>query len=167
MDYSTIVNIFINELESSSLRELEPDFYSKALRYVKGLESAKGHEYEARVIRKTLEKLLVLRLEKIIRQLWRTGERPEVGIAKEEAEILSMIEETLATLKGKGKHIEEEKIVHKQTEEEGVLVYFLKPYSRIMLSEGMMLGPFSQGDIAFLPSEVAKELKEKGVVRVI
>lgn len=170
MDYSRIVNVFIAELESPKLYELDIDFYKQALSYVKRLETTDGSEYEAKVLRRTLEKLFILRLEKMIKHLWRTGEKPDIKLPLEEAAVLDEIEKTVSVIRGLERDVKGEMdLKHTLVDKEakGVLVYFTKPYSRIMLKDGMILGPFSQGDIAFLPKEVAKELESKGVIKIM
>ncbi len=167
MDYSRIVNVFIAELESPKLYELDTNFYKQALDYVKRLEAKDGNKYEAKVLRRTLEKLFILRLEKIIKHIWRTGEKPNIKLPMEEAVLLNEIERIVSTIRGKEEGIEEIKHISMSKEIKGVLVYFTKPYSRIMLKEGVILGPFSQGDIAFLPREIAKELESKGVIKIM
>lgn len=52
-------------------------------------------------------------------------------------------------------------------EDKGLLVRFKKSYSRIVLENGNVMGPFHKGDIAYLPRKIAAELDRIEVVEVI
>ncbi|MDK2373214.1 MAG: hypothetical protein QI197_07555 [Candidatus Korarchaeota archaeon] len=52
-------------------------------------------------------------------------------------------------------------------EVERVLVTFKTPVARFVGVDMKVYGPFSEGDIAFIPSENASALKKKGVVEVV
>ncbi|MDK2383934.1 MAG: hypothetical protein QI199_03870 [Candidatus Korarchaeota archaeon] len=50
---------------------------------------------------------------------------------------------------------------------ERVLVTFKTPVTKFVGVDMKVYGPFSEGDVAFIPSENAAALKEKGVVEVV
>ncbi len=50
---------------------------------------------------------------------------------------------------------------------ERVLVTFKTPVAKFVGVDMKVYGPFSEGDVAFIPSENAAALKEKGVVEVV
>ena len=164
MEYSEIINVFVREIESPDLLELEKDFYQKALRLA-DIKEKKGDEvsrYEASALRKTLEVLFLLRISKAI-EIIKRGEKISTILPKEEQEVLSTVLSII-------EKIRKESLGEQKREKRvrgGVLVAFTKSYGKLLLEEGGVMGPFTTGDLAFLPLHVAEELRRRGVVEVI
>jgi len=170
MDTAEITNALLRELETKDVLELSPDFYERACKHLETLREKGSSDvfarYEAELLQKTLEKLYLLRVEKIITHMIRTGEKPGVSLPEVERRVVEAVSGFLAVLRGEEKVEEEVKEKRRVRLKDGVLVIFLKPYSRILLEQGVSLGPFSRGDLAFLPKGLAKELSAKGVVEL-
>ncbi|OYT32167.1 MAG: hypothetical protein B6U94_00660 [Thermofilum sp. ex4484_79] len=178
VNYSEITNVFIREVESNKLLNLDVDFYEKARRYINRLEGRKDKEfseYEAKVLRLTLEKLFLIRIRKALDHIWRYGEKPNVQVPIEEAEVIDAIYkivEHFRTIIPSGKETlfpTSEKGTHERAgvDLRSVLVFFIKPYAKISIGEGEILGPFVKGDLALVPYHIAKDLEGKGIVEIL
>ncbi|RLE66414.1 MAG: hypothetical protein DRJ38_01835 [Thermoprotei archaeon] len=171
MSYSEIVKVFEAELESDKLQAIDFAFYSKSREYIAMLEEKANktpsdiekalYLKEAEIISVILEKLFLLRLRKISEILFRgDAENIEQNLAKEEVEFKKYL---LSFLK-KIKSTTERKTPSK---DKGLLVRFRKTYSRIVLENGSVMGPFHKGDIAYLPRKIAAELDKIKIVDII
>ncbi len=183
MSASELTALLLKELLSEEVDSLESKYYEQILKLIKELEEKSELRGEAAILRNTLRYLFLYRLEKEIRHIRKHGARPAVELPLEEAQILGCIEEALRKLTGEENieaSIEKEALLEEPEEKgrvplvepprrgryEGVIAVFLQPHPRIM-DKGVSLGPFSKGDIAYLPRRIAKELEEKGVVEVL
>ncbi len=181
MAVSEVTNALMRELEVSHVLDLSPDFYEKVKKAIASLEE-RGKEdevakYEAALLKKTVERLFLLRLSKIITYMIREEDVPRAVLPKEERAVIEVVRSQLGKLLGEEEVIEveareKEKVVRVERKPnlkvlDGVLVVFLKPYSRLMLEGGLALGPFESGDLAYLPRQLAEELNEKGFVELL
>ena len=175
MDTAEVTNALLREISTRDVLDLSPDFYERAAKLLETLRE-KGERdlfarYEATLLQRTLEKLFLIRVEKIVTHMLRTGRKPEAKLPREEIEVVRALERALGAVRGEvtiQETLAEVQPVSKGRVKvrDGVLVMFLKPYSKIMLEQGIALGPFSRGDLAYLPRNLAKELSEKGVVEL-
>ncbi len=171
MSYSEIVKVFEAELESDKLQSIDFTFYSKSREYLARLkekaEKASSDAEKTFYLKEVetasilLEKIFLLRLRKILELFFR-GEIEEIEqkLAKEEIEFkkkLSIFLEKIRSIDVK----------RTSREDKGLLVRFKKSYSRIVLENGNVMGPFHKGDIAYLPRKIAAELDRIEVVEVI
>ncbi len=165
-------NVLKREIESSEVYPLEADFYAKIkVRLsevckvaVSGEVSKELLEGWVKRIRSTMLSILFLRLTKELLYVWFRGEKPNVTIPKEEAEILDKILETLSNISKLEISPSQDKV---EAPPKLSIVSFLKPYSKVVLSDGRILGPFSAGDVAIIPGVDAAELERVGVARKI
>ena len=166
------------ELESDDLMELEEDFYVKVRKTLTGLHpTGKEPSSETQAVymeraRETLEKLFLLRLKKEIEHILRYGEKPKKRMPKEESEVLDNILKSLSliirtTPEEKPPSIKSKELTYKPEISDLVLVSFKKPYSKILIAEGMILGPFLPGDVAIIPRKVASELESSQILEII
>lgn len=164
------------ELASDELLDLEEDFYSKARKLLNDIRRAQSESAGAsRVIeeriRETIEKLFLFRLKKELEHLLRYGEIPKKSIPQEERQVLISINKILSAITQtsikEGKTSGEGRAPKSGSPTKLSLVVFRKPYSKILLSEKGVLGPFAPGDVAIVPEAVANELKRSQVLEVI
>ena len=166
------------ELESDDLMELEEDFYAKVKKTLASLHlTGREPSSEARAIymeraRETVEKLFLLRLKKEVEHILRYGEKPKKRMPKEESEVLDNILKSLTliirtTSEEIPSSIKSKESIYKPESSSFVLVSFKKPYSKILISEGMILGPFLPGDVAIIPRKVASELESSQILEMI
>jgi len=180
MAVSEVTNALMRELEVSHVLDLSPDFYEKVKKAIASLEERGEKDevakYEAILLKKTVERLFLLRISKIINYMIRESAVPRAVLPKEERAVIKAIKSQLDSLLGEEvieAEVEKaERIVRVEKKTslkvlDGVLVVFLKPYSRLMLKGGLALGPFETGDLAYLPRQLAEELDEKGFVEVL
>lgn len=169
MSYADLQSAFKRELESGEVLGLDADFYERARAWLAELEEKAGRgglqaealRLELEMARETLRRLFLLRLIKELNYLWRHGKKPDVALPKEEARLLDQVMVALSELAGPPAR-------PARPREAGLaIVAFRKPYSRVMLPGGGILGPFSTGDVAIVPRAVALELKRIGVAEVI
>ncbi|RLE84103.1 MAG: hypothetical protein DRJ67_11120 [Thermoprotei archaeon] len=167
--YADLQSVFRRELESGEVLGLDADFYERARAWLAELEeraSKGGLEAEAlrlelEMAKETLRRLFLLRLIKELNYLWRHGKKPDVALPREEARLLDQVVATLSEVAGPSAR-------PAGPREVGLaIVAFRKPYSRVMLPGGGVLGPFSAGDVAIVPRAVALELKRLGVAEVV
>ena len=180
-----IESIFRRELERGGLTSLDIDFYERAkillarlsreARDAKGLEAEMLHN-ELMYLKETLRHLFLIRIIKILNDVWNTGKRPEIQLPKEEIDVVNRVLDILSSIVVEEAKPRLEKPAplqnHESFREEGarphlVLVSFNKPYTRILLREGESLGPFSKGHVALLPVEIANELAKNGTVEIL
>lgn len=196
MDLSEVYSKFLSEVLSEELERLEKDFYEKVLeelRHSRGEEVAVKHvlntlkylfllrlikelrllysnsfkidldglpEIEKSVLENVLAKLRSLGLEQPPppRQTEKPSEHvetPQAKFSKEAAPALSRAEEK-----------EKMRTGELEAPEEMTLVFFLKPYPRV-IDRGVSLGPFNRGDVAFLPKRLARDLVASGYAEEI
>ena len=183
MDYSEIANALVREIESSILLGLDTNFYKEAREFIENLEKKHSDvsDYEVKILRLSLEKLFLIRIKKAVEYIWRTGEKPNIQLPSEEAEIIDRVMTYLEEFKGINKEsqvgifpqIGGKEIVKKIDREgkkkrvQNILVFFIQPYTKLSIGEGRILGPFAKGDLAFIPLTIAKELEKKGVVEIL
>lgn len=164
MEYFEILRVFLREIESPDPLDLDKDFYKKALGYIGSLPPRE--EYEGRALRKTLGKLFLMRIEKLLKYHMKTSRFPEVSLPSEEEEVIRKIKEFLEIFESRGIAPRAE-TAGLGLREEGVLVFFLKPYSKIAVEGGRVLGPFSKGDLAYIPRKIADSLESDGIVEIL
>ncbi len=171
VSYSELLETLRRELESEEPRSLPRDYYAEVKEYLNYLVRKAGEsksEVERRIYSREYElakliavKLFLLRVAKFVNAYFKRGEvESSPGLAKEELELLGYLKSTL------------ERLVEVAPPEEGeergemVLVSFKSPCSKTMV-RGAVLGPFSEGDLAYLPKEVAMALVEQGVAEIV
>ncbi len=168
-------NALKRELESDELLDLEGDFYSKVRKLLTELRQNKSELssiFEER-IRKTVEKLFLIRLKKELEHLLRYGEIPKRIIPNEEYHVLINVTKVISIITQlvteEAKITEEDKnfILKSGFSGKLSLVVFRKTYSKLLIPDKGVLGPFSPGDIAVVPEAVANELKRLQVLDVI
>lgn len=166
------------ELESEDLVELEEDFYVKVRKTLAKLQltekepSSEVLAIYAERARETVGKLFLLRLKKELEHMLRYGEKPRKPMPKEESEVLDNIVKTLSVIT---RAVSEE--THQPTKSKDltlksetsnfVLTIFKKPYSKILIADGRVLGPFLPGDIAIMPRKVASELESAQALEIV
>lgn len=179
MSHSELMATFLKELLSNGLDSLNVNYYANVLKDVERLRESGDCGYDCDVLLNTIKYIFLLRLEKAIRYIRRYGEKPQVELPAEEAEVIKKVfsilerwqaegsgEAEISTEKGEEDLGSEEGVFEEKRRFEGLLVAFLKPHPKI-LYEGGSIGPFSRGDIAYVPRKIAKELEEKGYVEII
>lgn len=168
---SYLQNVLKREIESNEVYPLEADFYVKIKTRlseirkvaVSGEISKELLEEWIKRVHSTMHSILLLRLTKELLYVWFKGEKPNIVVPKEESEILDKILETLSNIS---------KLEVSPSQDKGKtlklsIVSFLKPYSKVVLSDGRILGPFSASDIAVIPNVDAAELERAGVAKKI
>jgi|GEM_PF-669288 len=196
MNIAEVTSALARELETSELEPLDENFYKEALNLLKSLRESMETdifaEYEYRVIVSSLRKIFLLRIKKLVNSILEQGTVPDIELP-EERKIAEQLIEVIRFFQGElkkesvEKRVEARGITTQGKEEEdrghieslqkeerkqrpiikqGVLVIFSKPYSKILI-EGLPLGPFSSGDLAFIPRRLAEELREKGIVDIL
>ncbi len=186
MSHSEILATFVKELLSQEIDSLNVNFYANILERIRKLKEAGNCDHECGMLLNTIRYMFLLRLEKEIAYIRRHGRKPEVELPAEEAKIIESITrilrgwEEFSQLFGGDREPEREsssvndkgvrEVIREGAERstvfEGALVSFLKPHPKI-LYKGGSLGPFSKGDIAFIPRKIALELESKGYVELI
>ncbi len=197
MNIAEITSALARELETSELEPLDENFYKEALNLLKSLrrntETDIFANYEYQIIVSSLRKIFLIRIKKLVNSILEQGTAPDIKLPEEERKVAEQIIEIIRFLQGELKEESAEKttkarevttqmkkeedsghIESLQKEErkqrpiikQGVLVIFSKPYSKILI-EGLPLGPFSIGDLAFIPRRLAEELREKGIVDIL
>lgn len=168
------------ELETGELLDLEEDFYDTVQSWLKSL-STRAEEGAAELpdelverAKMTVKKLFLLRLVKELNYIWTHDCMPEKRLPKQEASVLESILGTINRITGEEaeKHGGmEETIKVTLSPARGLnvvaLVFFKKPYSKLMLSNGKLLGPFAAGDIAIVPLSDAAMLANAEIVEVL
>ncbi|HDH06772.1 MAG TPA: hypothetical protein ENF87_00205 [Thermoproteales archaeon] len=174
MSYSEILKVFEAELESDKLQVIDFTFYTKSREYLskllkKASEASSDVEKslylkEAKLVSTLLEKIFLLRMSKMLDMLFRGEvEKAEKNLAKEEVEFMKYLSNFLERLRT----VESSKTVKPPGKLMGLLVRFKKPYSRLILENGSVMGPFHTGDIAYLPRKNAVELSKNDIVDII
>ena len=197
MNIAEVTSALARELETSELEPLDENFYKEALNLLKSLRESMETDifanYEYRVIVSSLRKIFLLRIKKLVNSILEQGTVPDIELPEEERKIAEQLIEVIRFFQGElkkesvEKRVEARGITTQGKEEEdrghieslqkeerkqrpiikqGVLVIFSKPYSKILI-EGLPLGPFSSGDLAFIPRRLAEELREKGIVDIL
>ncbi|MEM1508894.1 MAG: hypothetical protein QXY49_02050 [Thermofilaceae archaeon] len=168
---SYLQNILKREIESNEVYPLEVDFYVKIKTRlseihnvtVSGEISKELLEEWIKRVHSTVHSILLLRLTKELLYVWFKGEKPNIVVPKEESEILDKILETLSSIS----KLEASSSQNKGKVLKLSIVSFSKPYSKVVLSDGRILGPFSMNDVAIIPSTDAAELERAGVAKKI
>lgn len=165
------------ELESGDLTDLEEDFYSKVRKALAELQSSGGHAAPGAAstlierARRTAEKLFLLRLVKSLDYMLKHGEKPPIRMPREEAEILDIVLKTLSAITDSSPRARAERKERApgsaRAVSEYALIAFRKAYSKVMMPDGRVLGPFQPGDVAIVPKRVADELAASRVAEVI
>ncbi len=183
MSHSELMATFLKELLSNDVDSLNVNFYADILKEIRRLEESGSCEYECVLLLNTIKYMFLLRLEKVIRYIRRHGKKPSIELPAEEAEVIEKIisilerweieksgEAEISTEEGEEESteelLEEERKPIEERKFDGTLVAFLKPHPKIMYEKGN-IGPFSRGDIAYIPKKIAKDLEKKGYVEII
>ncbi|MEM0458611.1 MAG: hypothetical protein QXZ31_01965 [Thermofilaceae archaeon] len=169
------------ELETGELLDLEEDFYDNVQNWLKSLSTETGRNTTelpdelAERAKATVKKLLILRLTKELNYLWTHGVIPEKRLPKQEAALLKSILSILSKITCEEAK-EQEEVPEREDRSTALpvrgfnmmaLVSFKKPYTKLVLSNGKLLGPFSIGDIAVLPLSDADMLARDETVEII
>jgi len=177
VDFATIFTKLINEMLNTDLEILEQDFYEKVVEYLRR-ESAVKHT--VKIALSTLRVLFLIRLIKEISLIYRGSFQQSVSsLPRLEREVLEKVISALETLNADPQlyqRTEEKESVsaayrsagstQARKREEKTLVFFLQPYPKI-IDHDLSLGPFSKGDVAYLPKRLAKELVASGYAEEI
>lgn len=171
VSYSELLETLRRELESEEPRGLPRDYYAEAREYLgrlaRRIEDSKS-EVERKIYSKEYElaklivaKLFLLRIAKLVNLCFKRGASElGPGLAEEELELLGYLRAALERL------VEVSPLREVGERGEMVLVSFRSPCSKTMV-RGAVLGPFSEGDLAYLPREVAAALVEQGVAEIV
>lgn len=165
------------ELEAGELLDLENDFYDNVRSWLAtaAREARSGeHELDAAVVeraKETVKKLLLLRLIKEVSYIWVHDRIPERRLPKQEAAILENVLNVLKDLLSQIERDEVKRVSKPAPQREGgglmAVVTFRRPYPKFMLSDGRIVGPFAERDVAVIPVRDAKTLERADAVEVL
>lgn len=165
-----LLNVFKRELESVELLELDEDFYHKVKVWLTSLKSSSsGSQLDTEILleksKETIKKLFLLRIIKELNYLWSKNTKPDVRIPREEVAMIECILNIISK-------ICETEDLRSEPEPETlekfmVLASFRKPYTKLMLADGRVIGPFIPGDLVVIPRRDAAELERLGVAQRI
>ncbi|MCS7104556.1 MAG: hypothetical protein NZ954_03215 [Thermofilaceae archaeon] len=165
-----LLNAFRRELESVELLELEEDFYHKVRSWLISLKSSgSSSQLDAEILleksKETIKKLFLLRTIKELNYIWSKDTKPDVRIPREEAVMIECILNLISKICGtEDLPLEPEP---EASDQFMVLVSFMKPYTKLMLADGRVIGPFIPGDLVIIPKRDAVELERHGVAKRI
>lgn len=173
--YQKLMEAWGRELSTQTLQPLDQRFYNDLAEYVKNLrdrlKEAQGVqrtllEEEVNNLKRILNKLVDLRVEKMFQTIAATGELNINLLAEAEAKLGKALNQLV-------KEVKALKLLPFVKPEEAAdsmgktILRFIKPIPRIVCTDLKAYGPFNPEDIATLPSLDAEKLVERGVaVRV-
>ena len=174
--YSKLYEAWRKEKEASTLQPLPKDFYEKIAEYVKKIreesrmidnKTTKGRlvKIEFENVKKMINELLRLRLEKILNSLSSGKEIPKNCLTREEERIGEksfLIAERFEEL---AKNLLHGKVSVGASRENRlrIVVRFLKDVPAIVGADLKTYGPFKSEDVASIPVENAKVLTRQGL----
>jgi DNA replication factor GINS len=166
--FELIRKIHREEQESPKLTKLPENFYENLALYLeqKRKISAENRKValELKNVKALVEDIFNRRERKIINQAIiaaRTKIPPE-NLTQEEKEFFEVL---VKTIEERRKRVLEEILTEKKEEKkEENLVVFKEDFPEFVGSDEKVYGPFKKGDIAKIPEENLKILKEKGIV---
>lgn len=161
--FEFIRKVELEEQKSPKPTKLPPNFFEVARLYLlkkEKLTKGRKDELEVRSVRRLIENIFNRRERKIINAAIiaaRTGSRPENLTSREK----TLFDKLVKIIKE-----EREKVLGSLKEEKELikLVAFKSELPAFVGIDGKTYGPFKKGDVARLPEENVRILKEKGVV---
>ena len=176
--YELLITLWRRERESEELVKLPEDFGRRVQEYIGSVKhylkvsdkqslSFELKKAELEAVTSLLNELFELRLRKILNLILQESS-PE-NLLDFESRIYLNLLESVKEYKRKVKELMVSVAYRDWKEVESTLipVYFLKEHGRIISSDRKTYGPFKAGDIAILPSENAKILELKNIVRIL
>ena len=176
--YELLTSLWRRERESEELVKLPEDFGRRVQEYIGSVKhhlkvsdkqslSFELKKAELEAVTSLLNELFELRLRKILNLVLQEGS-PE-NLFDFESRIYLNLLESVKEYKRRVRELMVSVAYRDWREVESTLipVYFLKEHDRIISSDRRIYGPFKPGDIAVLPSENAKVLEMKNIVRVL
>jgi DNA replication initiation complex subunit (GINS family) len=154
VSYSRLVDIFISEITSPYLSDIENGFYEEVKSMIARMreEADRASDLMAEILRREADicEELLLNIARI-----RALKRIAAGTFDE-----APLDEKNA-IKGKREEIKVER------RRNFVQVMFIKPAPSIVGEDLRIYGPFKKGDVALIPRANAEALEKKGVVEVV
>lgn len=160
------LKVYEREMKEKNLVPLTKDFYRRVLASLsmKGEKESLKAEVEfleSDAIREMLAEMFLCRIIKIVGIIITTGKVDLSQLTDEEIEVLGKINNILDKFK------KCKEVLVKEITPQNVLVIFTKSHPPFLASDRKMYGPFSKGDVAYLPIVDVTDLKDKGVVTII
>jgi len=167
-DRREFLKIYEKEMKERDLVPLPRDFYERVLMSLYRKEKHEGLRAEVKtlennVIRKMLVEMFLCRMAKIIEMMISSKEINLKQLTNEEIEVF----ENISKVVNKLKRVEKKDILIDKVVPRNVLVIFTEPHPPFLASDKRMYGPFSKGDVAYLPVVDVSDLRRKGVVTII
>jgi len=163
-DKEKFLEIYEKEMKREKLIPLTEDFYKNVLSSIPKLDEELRDEIkrlESDAIKEMIIEMFLCRLIKIIKIMLDSKEINLSQLTQEEIEVVKKIEEIIARLRRSKRRVIEKALP------QNILVVFVKTYPPFLASDRKMYGPFSVGDIAYLPRVDVSDLRKKGVVTII
>ena len=174
--YKEVYETWKREKESRILQQLPKDFYRKVAEYIKKIreetrmldtKTVKGRliKTEFENVKKMLEEILRLRLEKILEMLKIGEDVPKSHLTSEEEEIFEETFPISERFQKLIKDLTQGRISEVTSGEKSgkVVIRFLKDIPAIVGVDLKTYGPFQAEDVASLPAENAKILIRQGL----
>jgi len=160
------LEVYEKEMKERDLTPLTRDFYKNVLASLFAEKEGKSLKAEIKTlerdtVREMLVEMFLCRVVKVIEIMLNSGEVDLSQLTDEEVEVVEKINEIL------NKFRRSEEITIKEIIPQNVLVVFVRPHPPFLASNKKIYGPFSEGDVAYLPIVDVTDLKNKGVVTII
>lgn len=174
--YEELYKTWKREKETSSLQPLPEDFYEKVANYIKRIreerrmldnKTTKGKliKIEFENVKKMIEEILRIRLEKILDTLKSGEEIPKNYLAREERRIGEKTLPIAEYFQELTKNLFQGKLpeASRGKERSKIVIRFLRDVPAIVGVDLKTYGPFKKEDVASLPIENARVLVRQGL----